>query len=275
MDTKTGFEKYFDIAIDKIVFFAPRIIGAALIIWIGFKVIKKIIKLVDKALKRMSISDTMRPFLVSIISVVLKVAILFIVVSILGADLSGFVAILAAVSFAVGMSLQGSLGNFASGILIMFLKPYQLEDWIQIGDSFGKVKEIGIFNTVVETPGNKTLIIPNSKITDDVVANYSKKEMIRLEIEVTMPYNEDFSKIKKIIEDTLKPIDNILLEPKPEIGIESFESHNIVIAVRPYVHPDNFWEVTFETHQEIKKAFSEHKVQVAYSEGVELGTIGA
>ena len=270
-----GLEKYYQIAIDKIVFFAPRIIGAALILWIGFKVIKKVIGLIDRALSRMNISDTMRPFLVSILSVVFKIIILFIVISILGADLSGLVAILAAISFAIGMSLQGSLGNFASGILIMFLKPYQLEDWIQVGDSFGKVKEIGIFNTVVETPGNKILIIPNAKITDDVVANYSKKGLIRLEIAVTMPYNEDFPKVKNIIENAIKPIEKILEAPVPEIGIESFDSHSIIIAVRPYVKPDDFWEVTFVAHQEIKKAFSEHSIKVAYSEGVELGSIGA
>jgi len=266
--------EYFDIAIDKVVFFAPRILGAALVFWVGFKLIKRILKFVDATFKRMHISDTMRPFLSSILAVLLKIAILFIVVSILGADLSGLVAILAAVSFAIGMSLQGSLGNFASGILIMFLKPYQVNDWIQVGESFGKVQEIGIFNTVIVTPGNKILIIPNAKITDDVVANYSKKGVIRLEITVTMPYSEDFPKIKKIIENTLAPIEKILKSPIPEIGIESFDSHSIIIAVRPYVKPDDFWEVTFMAHQDIKRAFSENNVKVAYSEGVELGKIG-
>ncbi len=265
---------YLEIAIDKIVFFAPRILGAAVVLWIGFKIINKILKLVDAALKRMNISDTMRPFLISILSVVLKIAILFIIVSILGADLSGLVAILAAVSFAIGMSLQGSLGNFASGILIMFLKPYQIDDWVQVGESFGKVKEIGIFNTVVVTPGDKVLIIPNSKITDDVVANYSKKGVVRLEIAVTMPYNEDFPKVKKVIGQALQGIPKILDTPVTEIGIENFDSHSVLIAVRPYVKPDDFWEVTFAAHEEIKKAFSKHHIKVAYSEGVELGEIG-
>lgn len=266
--------EYFDIAVDNAAFFAPRIIGAGLVLWIGFKLIKKILTLVDAAFKRMNISDTMRPFLNSILSVLCKVAILFIVVTILGADLSGLVAILAAVSFAIGMSLQGSLGNFASGILIMFLKPYQVGDWIQVGDSFGKVQEIGIFNTIIVTPGNKILIVPNAKITDDVVANYSRKGVIRLEIAVTMPYSEDFPKVKKIIEDTLIPIEKILTDPKTEIGIENFDSHSVVISVRPYVKPDDFWEVTFIAHQEIKRAFSENGISVAYSEGVELGKIG-
>ena len=266
--------EYWNIAIDKVVFFAPRLIGAALILWIGFKVIKKVIQFVDGVLKRMNISDTMRPFLLSILSVIFKVAILFTVVSILGADLSGLVAILAAVSFAIGMSLQGSLGNFASGILILFLKPYQVNDWIQIDDKFGKVEEIGIFSTVVLTPGNKTLIIPNSKITDDVVTNYSKKGVVRLEIAVTMPYAEDFPRVKQIIEKAIAPIDKILKDPVPEIGINNFDSHNVEITVRPYVIPDDFWEVTFETHKRIKTAFSENQIKVAYSEGVELGSIG-
>lgn len=268
-------QKYWDVAIDKIVFFAPRVIGAALILWIGFKIIKKVLKILEGILKRVHISDTMRPFLLSIISVILKVAILFVVVSILGADLSGLVAIVAAISFAVGMSLQGSLGNFASGILIMFLKPYQVEDWIQIGDKFGKVDEIGVFSTVVSTPGNKTLIIPNSKITDDVVTNYSKKGIVRLEISVTMPYAEDFPKVKNIISAAIEPIDKILKDPVPEIGIGNFDSHSVEISVRPYVRPDDFWEVKFKTHENIKKAFHDHSIKVAYSEGVELGSIGA
>ncbi|WP_459212939.1 mechanosensitive ion channel family protein [Aquimarina rhabdastrellae] len=269
-----NFEKYYELMIEKIIFFAPRILIGILIIWIGFKLIKKIEKLLDKTLKRVQTSETVRPFLLSIISIVLKVAILFTVVSILGADLSGLVAILAAVSFAIGLSLQGSLGNFASGILILFLKPYQVDDWIEVGDKFGKVEEIGIFNTTVITPGNKVLIIPNSKITDDVVTNYSKKGVVRLELNVTMPYAEDFPKVKEIITEALNPINKILENPSTTIGIESFDSHSIIIAVRPYVRPDDFWEVTFLAHKNIKEAFNQNEIQVAYSEGIELGKIG-
>jgi len=266
---------YWNLAVEKIVFFAPKVIGAALVFWLGFKFIKKLLQLLDGVLQRMKISETMRPFLLSIISVVLKVLVVFTMVSILGADLSGLVAVLAAVGFAVGMSLQGSLGNFASGILIMFLKPYQVKDWIQVGDKFGKVDEIGIFSTVVSTPGNKTLIIPNAKITDDIITNYSKKGFVRLELIVTMPYAEDFPKVKEIITEAIKPIDKIFKNPTPEIGINNFDSHSIEIVVRPYVKPDDFWEVTFDANQRIKNAFSLHQIKVAYSEGVELGAIGA
>jgi small conductance mechanosensitive channel len=266
---------YFEIAIDKVVFYTPKLIAAAFILWLSFKLIKKVLILLERTLKKLQVSDTMRPFLLSMISVILKAALLFIVVSILGADLSGLLTVVAAMGFAIGMSLQGSLGNFASGILILFLKPYKVNDWIQIDDKFGKVEEIGIFNTEIITPGNKTMIIPNSKITDDVVTNYSKKGVIRLEISVTMPYAEDFPKVQHIITTVLNGIDNILDQPEPVVGIEAFDSHSIIVGVRPYVKPDDYWEVTYLVHHRIKKAFNEHQIKVAYSEGVELGAIGA
>ncbi len=268
------FNEYLQIAQEKIVFFAPKILLAIAILWIGFKIIKKLAKLFDLALEKSGMSANIRPFLMSMVSVSLKVLLLIIVAGIVGLELTIFATIIAASVFAIGMSLQGSLGNFASGLIVLSLKPYNVGDWIQIDDKFGKVEEIGVFNTIVTTPGNKTLIIPNSKITDDVVTNYSKKGMIRLEIDITMPYEESFPKIKNIISEALSTIPQILKEPQPEIGIENFDSHSVQIAVRPYAIPDDYWDVTFASYECIKKAFSEHNIKVAYSEGVEFGTIG-
>ncbi|MEE9364598.1 MAG: mechanosensitive ion channel family protein [Cellulophaga sp.] len=266
--------EYLQIALDKSVFFLPRIIGAGLILWIGFKIIKKLIKLIGLALEKTGFSESLRPFISSVSGVFLKGAVLFIVASVIGADLTGLIAILAAAGFAVGMALQGSLGNFASGILILSLKPYKIGDWIKLEDKFGRVEEIGIFSTDVLTPGNKILIIPNSKITDSVVTNYSEKERIRLELTVTMPYAESFPKVRKIIMEALNDLPKVLKDPEPEIGIENFDSHSVQLLVRPSVRPNDYWEVTFEANQAIKRAFSEHKIQVAYSEGIELGSIG-
>lgn len=266
--------EYLQIAIDKTVFFLPRIIAAGLILWIGFKVVKKLVVWVGLALEKTGFSETLRPFLTSTTSVILKGAVLFIIASFIGADLTGLVAILAAAGFAVGMALQGSLGNFASGILILTLKPYKIGDWIQLEDKFGKVEEIGIFSTDVLTPGNKILIVPNSKVTDSVVTNFSEKGKIRLELEVTMPYDESFPKVKKIIIDSLLVLPKVLKDPLPEVGIQNFDSHNVQLLVRPYVEPGDFWEVTFESHTAIKAAFHAHGIKVAYSEGVEMGRIG-
>lgn len=267
-------KEYSDQALDAVVTYAPKVIGAILVLWIGFKVIKKINKLFEAILLKSGLSDTIRPFIASIVNVILKVAVLLGAAGILGVNLSVFTSIIAASVLAIGLSLQGSLGNLASGLLILTLKPYKVSDWIDIDGRFGRVSEIGIFSTTIITPGNKTLIIPNSKASSDVITNFSEKNVIRLEIEVTMPYSESYPKVKEIILDCLKPIKDILDDPKTEIGIEGYDSHSVQIVVRPYVHPDNYWNVTFACYENIKAAFSKNNIQVAYSEGVELGSIG-
>lgn len=268
-------DTYVELVKTNFIHYTPKILLAILVLWIGFKVIKKVETFVDKSLKKMMISDTMRPFLGSLLSTTLKIALVLVAVSILGVELSGLVTIVAAMGFAIGLSLQGSLGNFASGILILFLKPYEVGNWIQVDDKFGKVSEIGIFSTQMITPGNKTLIVPNSKITDDVVTNYSSKGYVRLELNIHIPYNQDFPMVKKIIENELAQIEGVINDPAPEIGIETFDTHNIQLAVRPYATPDNYWQATFDSHEAIKKAFNTHNIKVAYSEGIELGDIGA
>jgi len=267
-------QKYLSKAVDSIVTYLPSAIGAILVLWIGFKIINKIITFIENLLTKSSLSDTVRPFILSVIGVILKMAVILAAAGIAGVDLSIFATIIGASVLAIGLSLQGSLGNLASGLLVLSMKPYKAGDWIEINEKFGKVTEIGIFNTTVVTPGNKTLIIPNSLMTSDVITNHSERGVIRLEIDVTMPYAESFPKVKKIIIEAISTIPNILDTPKPEIGIEGYDSHSVQIAVRPYVEPDDFWEVTFACYENIKKAFSDNNIQVAYSEGVELGSIG-
>jgi small conductance mechanosensitive channel len=267
-------QKYLSKAVDSIVTYLPSAIGAILVLWIGFKVINKIMTFIENLLTKSSLSDTVRPFILSVLGVILKVAVILAAAGIAGVDLSIFATIIGASVLAIGLSLQGSLGNLASGLLVLSMKPYKVGDWIEINEKFGKVTEIGIFNTTVVTPGNKTLIIPNSLMTSDVITNHSERGVIRLEIDVTMPYAESFPKVKEIIIEAISTIPNILDTPKPEIGIEGYDSHSVQIAVRPYVEPDDFWEVTFACYENIKKAFSDNNIQVAYSEGVELGSIG-
>ena len=188
--------------------------------------------------------------------------------------MTSLVALLAAAGFAVGLALQGSLSNFAAGIMIMVFKPYKLDDWVEISEKFGKVESIQIFNTSIVTPGNKVIIIPNGKAMEGEITNFSSKGHIRLELQVSMPYEENFPKVKQIILDALKNVKGILQDPEPMVGIESYDSHNIILGIRPFIHPDNYWDVTFEAHQAIKAAFSHHGIKMAYSEGVELGPIG-
>ncbi|WP_020538718.1 mechanosensitive ion channel family protein [Lewinella cohaerens] len=260
--------------IDLAFIYGPPLLLGLIILVVGLKVIAKIHKLVSKAMQVAGISESLVPFLSSVVSVGLKIVLFLAIASIIGINIASFVAILAAASFAVGLALQGSLSNFAAGIIILIFRPYKVDQWIEVCDKFGRVEEIQIFNTLIVTPGNKTLIIPNGQIVDNIVTNFSEKGHVRIELAVSMPYGEDFPRVEKIIMDVLQNTPGVLDEPAPTVGIETFDSHNIILTVRPYVNPDDYWPVTFDVNRNIKAAFNSHNVQVSYSEGIELGPIG-
>jgi len=268
------FEKYISQITDWAVLFVPKFFLAILVLFVGMRIVKRLKKVFSTILKKSKVDLEIEEFLISLINVLLKIIVVLIAASIVGIEFSALFGILAAAGFAVGLALQGFMGNFASGLTIIFFKPYKVGDWVQISDTFGKVKNIEIFNTLLVTPGDKTLIIPNGQVTDNIITNYSTRGKIRIELTVTMPYEESFPRVKGIIMDALDRTDLILHEPAPMVGIEAYDSHNIVVAVRPYILPDNFWEATFEIYALIKQAFKENNIQVAYSEGVELGKIG-
>jgi len=208
------------------------------------------------------------------LDIAMKFVVLLMAAGVIGFQLSSLVAVLAAAGFAVGLALQGFLGNFASGITIVFFKPYKVGDWVEVSDKFGQVESIQIFNTTLITPGKKTLIIPNGQVTDGIITNFSTEGHIRLELQVSIPYAESFPKIKPIILGALNGLPGILPDPEPLIGIEQFDTHNVIVSVRPFIMPDDYWDVTFLSYAAIKKAFNENNIQVAYSEGIELGKIG-
>ena len=267
-------EGWMQALIDLVKDFGPPFLLAILLLVIGLKIINRAERVAERGLIAAGISDSLVPFLSSLIGVGLKVLLFLAVAGIVGIDTASFVAVLAAAGFAVGLALQGSLSNFAAGIIILIFRPYKVGQWIEVSERFGRVEEIQIFNTVLVTPGNKTLIIPNGQIVDNIVTNYSERGYVRLELAVTMPYGEDFPRIKGIIFDVLKGTPGVLADPEPEVGIETFDTHSIILTVRPYVEPDDYWPVTFDVHQRIKSAFSANRVQVSYSEGIELGPIG-
>ena len=254
--------------------YAPKLALAILLLVVGIKIINRLAGLVAKAMERAGMAKTIVPFISSSVGIALKVLLFFSIAGIVGIDTASFVAVLAAAGFAIGLALQGSLSNFAAGIIILLFRPYKIGDWIEVGEKFGKVEEIQIFNTIMVTPGQKTLIIPNGQVVDNIVTNFSEKGQVRLELAVTMPYDESFPRVQDIILEVLRHTPGVLTDPEPEVGIESFDSHSIILTVRPYVKPDDYWPVTFEVNARIKAAFYEHHVKVAYSEGVEMGNIG-
>jgi len=193
-------QKYITMAMDWAVGFIPKIALAAVVLFVGLFLAKKVSAIISVALHKAKLDQEITEFLSSIIAIALKVIVILVAISIVGVKMTALIGLIAAAGFAVGLALQGFLGNFASGLTILFLKPYRIGDWVNVSDHFGKVKSIEIFNTTLETPNDKTLVIPNGQVTDNIITNFSTKGNIRLELRVSMPYEESFPKVKKVIE---------------------------------------------------------------------------
>ncbi len=255
--------------------YAPKLILAIVLLVVGFKVIRKLTFLFQAAMVRAGISENLLPFLSSLAGISLKILLLITVASVVGIDVTSFLAVLAAAGFAVGLALQGSLSNFAAGIIVLIFRPYKIGEWIEVDEKFGQVEEIQIFNTLIVTPGKKTLIIPNSKVIDNVVTNYSRKGFIRLDLSISMPYAESFPKVREILLDAISSCPKVLTDPAPEVGILSFDEFNVSLSLRPFVRPDDYWAATFDIHARVKMAFYEHGIAVAYPETISEGPVGA
>lgn len=267
-------QSWFDTAGELIITYVPKLVLALILLVVGLRIINRVTDLAIGYVRRQNLAPTIMPFVGSVVGIGLKVLLVFSVAGIVGIDTGAFVAVLAAAGFAVGLALQGSLANFAAGLIILLFRPYRIDDWIEVQDKFGRVEEIQIFNTIIVTPGRKTLIVPNGQIIQNIVTNFSVKGHIRLELSVMIAYESNFPQIKQIILNALRNNPLVLDEPAPQVGIESFDTHNIIVSVRPFVHPDDYWEATFDVYARIKAAFSENNIKMAYSEGVELGPIG-
>jgi small conductance mechanosensitive channel len=252
----------------------PGLVLAVVVLFVGLWVIKKLAGLLDVTLNKSGFTKEISSFLVTMANIGLKVLLAISVAGMVGVNTAAFVGVLAAAGLAVGLALQGSLSNFAAGILIVTFKPYKIDDWIEVNDKFGKVKSIQIFNTIVNTPGNKTLIIPNGQVISGIITNFSTIGNIRIELKVPLPYTEDFPKVKALIMEELATIPKILNVPAPEIGIEEFGQPNLVISVRPYVLPCDYWEVYYDVMRKIKALYNHHHIKVAFQDGITLEEVG-
>ena len=262
--------KFFDLAIE----YGPSIMKALVVLFIGLWVIGKLSKFFRNLLVRNKVDEDLVPFLTSLVSVILKVLLLFSVAEMVGIKTTSFIAMLAAAGFAIGMALQGSLGNFASGVLVLLFKPYKTGDLIEVDGQKGWVQEIQIFNTTLKTVTNQNVIIPNSKATGDTIINHSSNGHIRVDLFFAIPYAEDFDKVEKAMMKNLGQITAVLTDPAPKVGIQSFESHNINVGVFLYATPADYWSVYYDANQVIKQTLGENNIKMAYSEGIELGDIG-
>lgn len=273
-DIMAKIKEYGNLALDSVVTHAPKIIIGLVILWIGMKVINRLMKMIAKLFEKNSMDGDLKSFLISLFSAILKVVLVMMCADIIGLPITSFVGILAAAAFAVGMALQGSLANFAAGVMILLFKPYKTGDLVELAGSLGTVQEVQIFNTILTGVDQKRFIVPNGAAISGTITNLSAEEFLRVDLTVNVPYSEDFDKVEKIILDAMNATPKVLKDPAAYVGIASYDSHYLVVAMRPHATVEDYWDVYFNVNRNVKKALSENGIKVAYTEGMQLGEIG-
>ena len=251
--------------IDQLVAWSPKLAGAILILIVGFWIVGNLVKLSKKAMAKAKIDTTLIPFLSSLISVLLKVTGVIAAAGIVGIETTSFVAILASAGLAIGLALQGSLQNFASGVMILFFKPYKIGDLVELQGFVGVVKEIQIFNTVLMTPDNKKIIVPNAAATSGPITNISGPGQIRVDMTFGIAYDASIDEARKIIQTVSDANDKILTTPAIDIFVTGHGASSVDLAVRPSCHPAHYWDVYFYMHEELKKAFDKNNIGIPYT----------
>ena len=245
--------------------YAPQVVGAILTLVIGFWVIGWISRVVNRALENRGVDATIRPFLGSIISVGLKILLLLSVAGMFGIETTSFIAIFGALAFAVGLALQGSLGHFASGVLILIFKPYRVGDLVTLGGGHtGTVKEIQIFNTILVTLDNKHIIIPNGVVTSNVMTNISGQGIIGVEFTFIIGYGDDIDKARDIILRVGKECPHILDDPAQGVVVASWGDSSVDLASRPFCKSEHYWDTYFYMYEHVKKAFDKEGISIPF-----------
>jgi len=241
-----------------------KVIAAILILIIGRFAAKGIRVLIRRALQKGKVDDILVSFVSSLCYVGIMAFIIIAALGQLGIQTASFVAVLAAAGLAVGLALQGSLSNFAAGVLMLIFKPFKVGDFIEGGGVAGVVEEIGIFTTELKSPDNKKIIVPNAKMTSDNIVNYTAKDMRRIDIVAGVSYSDDLDKVKKILAEIMAKDDRILKDPAPTIGVLELADSSVNLAVRPWVKTAEYWDVFFATQESIKKRFDAEGICIPF-----------
>ncbi len=244
--------------------YAPKVAGAVLTLIIGFWIAGWITRLVRNMMEKRGVDESIRPFLASLVSVGLKILVLLSVAQKFGIETTSFVAIFGAMAFAIGMALQGSLGHFASGVMILIFKPFRVGDLVELSGKVGVVKEISVFNTVLLTPDNKKIVIPNGVVTGGVITNISGQGDIRVDMTYGIGYSDDIDKARAIIQKVADSCPNIDRDKPVDIFISELGDSSVNFAVRPWCKSEHYWDVYFYMQENIKKAFDREGVSIPF-----------
>lgn len=237
----------------------------AIIIFIVGRIVARIVSgAVAKIMTKNKVDETLVKFCKSLIYIGLMAFVIIAAIDKLGVETTSFAAILAAAGLAIGLSLQGTLGNFAAGVMLMMFRPFKVGDFVEAGGASGVVEEIQIFSTRMKSGDNKEIIVPNGQIISGTITNYSAKETRRIDLIIGVGYGDDLKKVRTILENILSNESAVLPEPEPTIGLLELGDNSVNFAVRPWVKTGDYWPTLFALQEAIKLRFDAEGISIPY-----------
>ena len=257
-------ERYWVLIKKMVVLYTPKVVGALAVLIVGLFIIKLFINALRRGFSKKKMDPSLINFLLSLINVTLQVLLWISVLAMLGIQMSSFVAIIAAAGFAIGMALSGTLQNFASGVLILLLKPFKVGDFIEAQGVQGVVDKIQIFSTIIKTPDNRTVIVPNSSLSNTIITNYTTEPQRRVDWTFGIGYGDDVDKAEKIIRELIDSDERILKEPEPFIAISELADSSVNLTVRAWVKTEDYWGVYFDLIRKVYLRFLAEGINIPY-----------
>ncbi|EGQ9961448.1 small-conductance mechanosensitive channel MscS [Vibrio cholerae] len=249
---------------DLLIQYGVNVISAILILFIGNLVVKGVAGSVANVLKKKEMDKAVVDFIHGLVRYTLFIIVLIAALSRIGVQTASVVAVIGAAGLAVGLALQGSLSNFAAGVLIVAFRPFKSGDYVEIGGVAGSVDSIQIFQTVLKSPDNKMVVVPNSAVIGGAITNYSRNETRRVDMVIGVSYKSDLQKTKRVLRETLEKDPRILKDPDMTIGVLTLADSSINFVVRPWCKTSDYWAVYFDSMQAIKEALDANGIEIPF-----------
>lgn len=244
--------------------YGSQVLLAIIVLLIGLKIIKKLNFFIQGRLEKSDIEDSLVSFLGSIFNVLLKIVLIITVASMLGVEITTIAALIASIGFAIGLALQGSLANFAGGVLILTLKPFKIDDYIEAAGYAGTVHDIQVFYTILNTPDNKKIIIPNANLSNTSSVNYTAYDTRRIDFQFGVGYDDDLEKVKEVLISIAENHPKLFDEPPPQIVLGEHGDSALIFYLRAWCNTEDYWPLYFELLEKVKQEFDREGINIPY-----------
>ncbi|MEZ5560293.1 MAG: mechanosensitive ion channel [Pseudomonadales bacterium] len=255
---------YMDKAVELAMTYGPKLILAIVVLIVGLWIINRFVAVIRKGMEASKTEPTLSRFLCNLASMGLKALLLISVASMIGIETTSFIAVLGAAGLAIGLALQGSLANFAGGVLVLIFRPFKVGDFIDAGGVSGTVFEIQIFNTIIKTPDNKRIIVPNGTISNGVITNFSAESTRRVDFVFGIGYGDDIAKAKAIITRLVEADERTLKDPAPLVVVSNLGESSVDITTRVWVNAADYWGLFFDLTEKVKVTFDAEGISIPF-----------